>query len=484
MKKVFKKIGILVLVMIIGLSFFYKPSAVKAKEDRTYVIDIPSTQVDYESFYAHYQHYSEYLMSSLIWSLYEDDNNNHTLLNEDGKSVLVAVNDDMYEPEYYQLYEGATEEDCIYSITDEMRGLFIEYFDYDPFEQYTKVQLVLTEFDVVEDSDTVYLDLGYDNLLDAPGSTYNGMEIIVSDHFSYLGHVSSYDFYNHDGKLLMRLYWSDRSLELGNVSSEDDIEYTLTDEDREAFAQEAGMNLDGYDKIVLKFGNQEYASSYYVLDCTDFDYSHDDNKFWEIIDFFEDKELIPRYSYLERYYDTDGSGLFEIVNDSKIHLFKDLGYDDTITVDISEDEDFLDYLSDKHSIQGINKIVIKFKNPEFIEGQNQEYSPSKDEELSFRLNIPFDKFQESGVVYLDGEVVDPKNYVASEGSTIITFKKDFVSGLDAGNHTVRATVTDGEATTSFRIVEDSPATGDSVLLYLLLLLTGSCGMFVVRKRLS
>lgn len=71
--------------------------------------------------------------------------------------------------------------------------------------------------------------------------------------------------------------------------------------------------------------------------------------------------------------------------------------------------------------------------------------------LTIKADGDFDKF--TGVK-VDGELVDSSNYTATEGSTVIEFKADYLKTLDAGEHTVSVVFTDGEATTKFEITED------------------------------
>ncbi len=85
-----------------------------------------------------------------------------------------------------------------------------------------------------------------------------------------------------------------------------------------------------------------------------------------------------------------------------------------------------------------------------VEGANSVVN-SDENALSIRADGDFDKF--TGVK-VDGVLVDSSNYTATEGSTIIEFKADYLKTLDAGEHTVSVVFTDGEATTKFEIKED------------------------------
>ncbi|MDD6258710.1 MAG: hypothetical protein PUA69_05600, partial [Erysipelotrichaceae bacterium] len=75
-----------------------------------------------------------------------------------------------------------------------------------------------------------------------------------------------------------------------------------------------------------------------------------------------------------------------------------------------------------------------------------EISVNTDGSLTFRSNADYKKFKE---VQVDGKTVDPSQYTASEGSTVIVLHKSFVDTLSKGNHTITIVSEDGSATTSF-----------------------------------
>lgn len=97
-----------------------------------------------------------------------------------------------------------------------------------------------------------------------------------------------------------------------------------------------------------------------------------------------------------------------------------------------------------------------------LNGESQKVSRGK--AMQFRFDIEYAKFQESGKVYVDGKEVDSKNYTTKEGSTIITFNKNFTNSLKAGKHTLKVAVADGEVSTNFTITKN-PATGDNIAIY-------------------
>lgn len=71
--------------------------------------------------------------------------------------------------------------------------------------------------------------------------------------------------------------------------------------------------------------------------------------------------------------------------------------------------------------------------------------------LKIRADGDFSKF--TGVK-VDGKTVDSNNYTASEGSTVVEFKDEYLSTLSAGKHTVEILFADGKATTQFEIKRD------------------------------
>lgn len=130
-----------------------------------------------------------------------------------------------------------------------------------------------------------------------------------------------------------------------------------------------------------------------------------------------------------------------------------------------------------------------------INGANSTWKPSSDGTLTIRGDGDFSKFQE---VKVDGQEVARTNYEVSEGSTIITFKQEFLNTLSAGNHTVEIVWTDGSATTNFTVdkaadnttdkaTDKSTQTGDNMnmTLYVVLMLVAlaaAAGVVVYRRQ--
>lgn len=106
------------------------------------------------------------------------------------------------------------------------------------------------------------------------------------------------------------------------------------------------------------------------------------------------------------------------------------------------------------------------KEYEFLEGENQKYTLNKDSNMTFRIDANYSLFDK---VYIDNELVDISNYKVTEGSTIITFNKEFVSKLSIGKHTLKVMFSNGEASTEFSVVKEvveNPKTIDNIEKYI------------------
>ena len=129
---------------------------------------------------------------------------------------------------------------------------------------------------------------------------------------------------------------------------------------------------------------------------------------------------------------------------------------------------------------------------DILDGAGSSWTQNTDGSLAIRGSGEISKFRE---VKVDGVTVDPINYTVTEGSTIITFKPEYLKSLSAGNHSFELVWTDGTAATNFTVAENadqsakSPKTGEdySMALCTALLMVscaGLAGMFVRRKKSS
>ena len=83
-----------------------------------------------------------------------------------------------------------------------------------------------------------------------------------------------------------------------------------------------------------------------------------------------------------------------------------------------------------------------------VNGANSNWKDNGKEGLAFRSDAEFAKFDS---VKVDDKTVDPKNYTAKEGSTIVTLAPEFLKTLKAGEHTLEIVSKDGSAATKFTI---------------------------------
>lgn len=136
------------------------------------------------------------------------------------------------------------------------------------------------------------------------------------------------------------------------------------------------------------------------------------------------------------------------------------------------------------------EVVVEKIVYEVTEGANQEYTITKDSEAKFKINADFRMF-DGGKVYVDDELVDPNNYTAESGSTIITLKKEYVDKLSIGKHTLKVVFSDGgQATTIFNVAKttvpvENPNTLDNVMIYIVsgvLSIIGITGAITFYKR--
>ena len=87
-----------------------------------------------------------------------------------------------------------------------------------------------------------------------------------------------------------------------------------------------------------------------------------------------------------------------------------------------------------------------------LEGKDSTFMIGKDETLTIRIDAPFTKFLK---VFLDDEEVDSKNYEAKEGSTVITFKEEYLKTLSKGKHDLKIAFEDGYAISDLTISDES-----------------------------
>jgi len=132
------------------------------------------------------------------------------------------------------------------------------------------------------------------------------------------------------------------------------------------------------------------------------------------------------------------------------------------------------------------KEEVSPKEYKFTEGANQIYTIDESKNAIFRIDADFSLFD--GKVYIDGTLIDAKNYKAESGSTVITLNKEYVDTLSIGEHTIKVEFSDGgSATTKFEVkakqvntekTEDitNPQTGDNIGTYIILSIISVLGI--------
>lgn len=107
----------------------------------------------------------------------------------------------------------------------------------------------------------------------------------------------------------------------------------------------------------------------------------------------------------------------------------------------------------------LESLLVDLGAYRIIEGHGSTWIPNSDGGLTFTTNGAFSKF---AGIEVDGKIVDAANYTAASGSTVITLKAEYLNTLTAGEHTITVLYTNGEATGTFTIAEETsvPAGSD------------------------
>ena len=132
-------------------------------------------------------------------------------------------------------------------------------------------------------------------------------------------------------------------------------------------------------------------------------------------------------------------------------------------------------------------FVFRYDNEyKVLEGANQTLRINKIKDLIIKIEASFDLFKTNGKVYINDELLDENNYIAKEGSTIITLKEDYLKTLSKGTYTLKVTFDDDRyAITNFFIKEEikNPETSDSISNYIIISITSLLlgGVFIYNK---
>ena len=104
----------------------------------------------------------------------------------------------------------------------------------------------------------------------------------------------------------------------------------------------------------------------------------------------------------------------------------------------------------------VSANVNIYISPEYriIEGAGSAWTQNTNGTVVIRGNGEFNRFR---AVKVDGKVIDPANYDAKKGSTIITLKAEYLKTLATGSHTFAIVWNNGIAGTNFTVVANTPA---------------------------
>mgnify|MGYP004551180363 FL=1 len=132
-------------------------------------------------------------------------------------------------------------------------------------------------------------------------------------------------------------------------------------------------------------------------------------------------------------------------------------------------------------------FVFRYDNEyKVLEGANQTLRINKIKDSIIKIEASFDLFKTNGKVYINDELLDENNYIAKEGSTIITLKEDYLKTLSKGTYTLKVTFNDDRyAITNFFIKEEikNPETSDNISNYIIISITSLLlgGVFIYNK---
>ncbi len=496
-------IAFLILIIFLGTNVY-------AANDKTMVIELPSNKVDVQ-----------YLLRSITVRDHDffdrelkvtDDiiynQSNKPIIKEDAEYTYGNIDSSipadvlmkpMMSSVSYTLLDGVTEEDCIFDITDEIRNKS----DYNRklYDGYNKVKLVVKEIDYPAITDPYVIDLvklKNKELYDMSYLDYYSLLLTAFNGESSSLKISELvPIKNGEDRVLavMELFIGanltrgDLSITVSeDVTEEDDVIYVLTDRDKVNISKVYGIFLDDYSRIILKFSDKTYSNNDdYIIDLKTVDSENYDQigslLFFIInstdgIGTFEDDIAI-------RFYNESYKKLFELKEDS-LSLAENVTYEDNVIVELD------DNIKERYFNNLTGRLLFKVADPEFIEGKNQEYTLDAEEPLSFKLNIPYEKFTDGGKLYINNELVDPSNYTVENNMTTIVLKPEYVDTLALGNYEIRVEVLDGQVSTTFNLVENelpmdfeedmNPQTFDGICIYLSVFAMSVIGLLFLRKK--
>lgn len=141
---------------------------------------------------------------------------------------------------------------------------------------------------------------------------------------------------------------------------------------------------------------------------------------------------------------------------------------DTVSPDDTEAEKQIDAVKEQYDAlsdyekslipaemkEKLESLLVDLSDYRIVEGHGSTWIQNSDGSLTFTANGSFSKF--TGIE-VDGVAVDASDYTAASGSTVITLKAEYLNTLTAGEHTITVLYTDGEASGTFTVAEETSA---------------------------
>ncbi len=141
---------------------------------------------------------------------------------------------------------------------------------------------------------------------------------------------------------------------------------------------------------------------------------------------------------------------------------------DTVSPDDTEAEKQIDAVKEQYDAlsdyekslisaemkEKLESLLVDLSDYRIVEGHGSTWIQNSDGSLTFTANGSFSKF--TGIE-VDGMAVDAADYTAASGSTVITLKAEYLNTLTAGKHTITVLYTDGEASGTFTVAEETSA---------------------------
>lgn len=225
-----------------------------------------------------------------------------------------------------------------------------------------------------------------------------------------------------------------------------------------------------------------------------------------ILDPFNEEPFVGTFEYNTTYYariflETDKDYLFD--NDVLVTVN---GKNTAKIVYVNEDYiDLAVEITTYEAKEDLGKYTI-------LDGANQNYFIDTGKDLTIKVDGDISDFED---IKVDDVTVDKENYTITSGSTIVTLKQSYLNTLLEGTHKISFVYKDGEVSTTFTInnsknndtsddvriqenstttkpaaIDDneesnsSPATGDNIILWIIISIIAVVGAIVTYKNIK